>query len=299
MSVEAAAGQAAVPEDLQRILIERLGDLNMLPGIARQAMDIAQDPQGSIEKFAHVVERDVKLAADILVLANSAIYSKGKPVPSLHLAIMRLGFRQCKNLILASSVTALRRKMSGRQEAVQEILWQHGYTTAMLAFMVNKTLGLGFQGEEYTAGLVHDLGRTLFCLAFPEQFSIIDPLTFEETAAVVDHERNVALIDHCSLGAWFVESNQFPASLVEAVRLHHHASLPHANQKLTLLVTVADHMANHLQRFKTSDKYEPGSNTAVGLLKDNGVPQAEAMFRTNCHQMMDQALKEAREMMAL
>ncbi len=299
MSAENGAGEAGVPAELQHRLIERLGDLNMLPGIARQAMDIAQNPNGSMDQLAQVVERDVKLAADILVLANSAVFAGGKKISSLHTAIVRLGLRQCKNLILTSSVTSLRRKLKAEQQWVQENLWQHGYATAMLAYMLNRALGGGFQGEEYTAGLVHDLGRTLFSVAFPDDFPKIDPMTFDETPAVLTHERALVGVDHAQLGAWFVAMNNFPEALAEAVRRHHHPEEPQPHQRLTLLVAAADHMANHLQRIKKSEGYDPAQNVAVALLQEGGLKHATVLFRENCHAMMDHAAKEAREMMAL
>jgi len=298
MSAEGGA-ETGIPVELQHRLIQRLGDLNMLPGIARQAMDIAQDPNGSMDKLAHVVERDVKLAADILVLANSAVFAGGKKISSLHTAIVRLGLRQCKNLILTSSVTSLRKKLSTEQQWAQENLWQHGYATAMLAYMLNRTLGSGFQGEEYTAGLVHDLGRTLLAVAFPNDFARIDPMTFDETAEVLAHERSLVGVDHAQLGAWFVAMNNFPEALAEAVRRHHHAEQPQPHQRLTLVVAAADHMANYLQRIKKAEGYDPAQNGAIALLQEGGLKHATVLFRENCLPLMDHAAKEAREMMAL
>ena len=289
-----------VPAELQQRLVTRLGDLNMLPGIARQAMDIAQDPNGSMEKLANVVERDVKLAADILVLANSAIFGGGKKISSLHQAVVRLGLRQCKNVILSSSVTSLRKKLKLEQQWAQENLWQHGYATAMLAFMLNRILASGFQGEENTAGLVHDLGRTLLAVAFPDDFSKIDPLTFDETSIDFEaHERNLLRVDHSQVGAWFVAMNNFPEALVEAVRYHHRPAPPAPHQRLTLLVAAADHMANHLQRVKKSEGYDPASNLAVAALQEGGLRGVVGLVAQNYKSLMDHAAKEAREMTAL
>lgn len=299
MSTEGPADHG-IPVELQQRLVHRLGDLNMLPGIARQAMDIAQDPNGSMDKLAHVVERDVKLAADILVLANSSMYGAGKKISSLHTAVVRLGLRQCKNVILSSSVTSLRKKLKLEQQWAQENLWQHGYATAMLAFMLNRVLASGFQGEEYTAGLVHDLGRTLLAVAFPDEFAKIDPMTFDETTSDFEaHEQSLIGVDHAQLGAWFVAMNNFPEALVEAVRHHHRPAPPAPHQRLTLLVAAADHMANHLQRTKTSEGYDPAANSAVPALQEGGLRSAVALVAQNFQVLMDHAAKEAREMTAL
>ncbi len=52
------------------------------------------------------------LASDILSIANSVLYSGGRPIANLLQAAQRLGFRKCKNLILTSSMNSLMKKLS-------------------------------------------------------------------------------------------------------------------------------------------------------------------------------------------
>src|SRR5579871_1883711 len=93
----------SLPEAVMERLRLRSNNLRMLPAIATQALEVAKDPNCSITEFAAVVERDATLAADILRLSNSILFAASKNVLNLHQAVVRIGFRQCKNLILASS----------------------------------------------------------------------------------------------------------------------------------------------------------------------------------------------------
>ncbi|MCA9061315.1 MAG: HDOD domain-containing protein, partial [Planctomycetaceae bacterium] len=155
--------------------------LQMLPAVAREALEIARDPNCSILEFTTLVERDVKLAADILAMSNSVIYSAGRAISNLHQAVVRLGFRQCKNLILSTSAASLMSAVTMEQEWIREILWKHGFLTAILSIHVNRLLNVGFRGEEFTAGLMHDWGRTMVASCLPELFPKADDLSFVET----------------------------------------------------------------------------------------------------------------------
>ena len=51
--------------------------LQMLPGVAVQALEIARDPECTIREFVAVVERDAKLAAEGLRRAGKTITRSG------------------------------------------------------------------------------------------------------------------------------------------------------------------------------------------------------------------------------
>lgn len=298
MMASAVENDLTIPGPLWELVTRKAGDLNMLPAVATQAVEIANDPNCSIERFTAVINRDAKLAADILKLANSAAYSPGTPILNLNQAVVRLGFRQCKNLILSSSMTALMKKMTLDQEWVREILSRHAFVTAMLGVHVNKALAAGFQGEEFTGGLMHDFGRLLFAVTFGEQFAQLDPLEFEESPETLDRERQLAGTDHGSLGAWFAQGNRLPASLVEVVRYHHQPELAQDSPRLVALVAACDHMANHIQRTDGADGYDPEANEGVRTLERSGVRNAAARFREVHGRIMEIAQTDALAMLS-
>jgi HD-like signal output (HDOD) protein len=254
------------PEQLRRRILDRVGDLRMIPDVAVEAMAVAKNPDCSTSDFSTVVERDTKLATDILGMANSVAFSHGLTVASLHTAVTRLGFRRCRNLILTSSVAGLMQKMSLDQQWVREQLWRHSFTTAMMSLHLNRLLKLGFQGEEFTAGLLHDFGRTLLAVALPEQFPEADSLGFDEGPELLEHERSVLGADHCEVGAWFAGRGGIPASLVASIQWHHTPVATGEHARLVALTAVADHMANFVQRNQDSTDYDPSENEAICVL---------------------------------
>lgn len=155
---------------------------------------------------------------------------------------------------------------------------------------------MGCQGEEFTAGLLHDFGRMLLAVCFPREFPQLDDMTFEEDGLrVIEHERAIIGIDHCELGAWYAEENRLPQVLVDAIRFHHSPQTATAG-RLTALTAVSDHMANHLQRHGVAYDYDIASNTAIAVLQDSGVNALESRIRDIAGHLMEDVVTEVEEL---
>ena len=290
--INVVASTTSIPPALMTLLRERCGSLQMLPGTAAEALDITDNPNCSISQFASVIERDVKLAADILSIANSVSFSNGNPIGSLHQAIVRLGLRQCRNLIISSSLSALLKRVPIREESIRTLLWRHSFLTAMVALHLNRALHVGFQGEEFTAGLLHDLGRTLLAICLPDKFKQLDPLDFNEDESLIEREIAICGTTHCEAGAWFAREHRLPETLIEAVACHHDPTQAVRAPRLVAVTAAADHMANYLQRTGHVAGYEPESNRAIGMLEQTGLTFANDTFLHASTSIMEQAQQD-------
>lgn len=297
--VEVTIGEVALPAAALDRLRSRANNLKMLPAVATQALQIVEDPDCGINEFAAVVERDPSLAAGILRMANSVVFSSGKPVLNLHQAVVRLGFRQCKNLIVTASFSSMMKSMSLDEEWIRETLSQHSFTTALLCLNMNRTLNIGFQGEEFTGGLIHDIGRLLLATCYSDCFNELDKLEFDEEEGVLATEQALVGTNHCEIGAWFVAKNALPDQLKSVVRYHHTPELADAgSRRFVALVAACDHMANHLQRYEESRGYDPLLNPFIATLEESGAPQLSRRFREIAITMMEDARKHSIEMLS-
>jgi HD-like signal output (HDOD) protein len=179
------------------------------------------------------------------------------------------------------------------EQWARESLCRHGYTTGLLAVKINRALNLGILGEELTAGLIHDFGRMLFILCFPDEFQQVDDLAFdEEMPTVLATEEAVLHVNHCELGAWLLQSNGLPDALVEVVLFHHQPELAR-DARLTYLTAVCDHMANHVQRHGSTRPYDIQTNPFVQGLENSGVRSATSKIADISELIMESALNEA------
>lgn len=286
-------GTAEMAARLEQNVLRLVGNMPTVPDVATRAMKLANDPNTSAIDFARLIESDTAIATELLRIANTALYSGGAPAMKLPQAVVRLGMSLCKNLILSISMKSLLWKMTCDERVRCEILWHHGHVTAALCSQMNRSYRLLFAGEEFSAGLLHDMGRTLLLLADPECFTRIDAVDFHEDEETVDRERAAIGIDHCALGGWFGEQSQLPDMLIQAMRYHHQPHLSATAAKLVTLVAAADHMANHLQREGEAESYQPDENAALASLTAAWPQARKERLLAELPSLMTQALQAA------
>ena len=282
-------------DSLKKRIIGQKDGLFVLPSVAMEAMQLAQDENCSLADFACLVEKDAKLTTSILTLSNSVVFSPTRPVSSIHQAIVRLGMRQVRNLIMSACAKGLIQSVSLKQEWIRDLLWRHSFTTATACMYMNRAFALGFQGEEFTAGLLHDFGRTALAVIAEDEFGVADPLDFIEADGFLENEQRVFGTDHCEFGAWFARELGLPEPLADVIQWHHEpGNKLIANKKLVLLVAAADHVANHIQRFDEAEGYVPEDNVAIKILSRRYGSSIAENFSTIAHQLID----EVRELAA-
>ncbi|HZU38974.1 MAG TPA: HDOD domain-containing protein, partial [Gemmataceae bacterium] len=289
-------------QDVEAQLKRTLGDLNripMMPDVAVKAMTVAQDPRSSLAQLASMIEKDVVLAAGILRLANSSLYSVGRAIGSLDQAVVRLGLRECQNLIVAVGMRSLFRQVVPATRRHAEALWHHAFLTAILCRHVNRTLLLGYQGEEFSAGLSHDIGRLLLAIGAPTYFQSADPMDFCENADILKREQEVLGTDHCLLGAWFARQNKLPDTIIGSVEHHHQPDAAGEAAPLVALVALADDMANHAARGEATDSYEPGENRGWTILTSDWSEEQTSRARATLPGILQSALEETTNVQGL
>jgi HD-like signal output (HDOD) protein len=277
-----------IPIPLIDGLRRTLSNLKMLPEDAQQALLIATSDDCDVARLAGVIQRDIRLTTFILRIANSTLFGAPRPIASLHRAILFVGIGRVRDFIIASSLEAISSKVSPALQSARQALWKHGFLTSILAVRLNELFGLGFEGEEFTAGLLHDFGRTLILIADPVNAPHVDPLDFIDPPNIEDRERRHLGISHAEFGAWFAGLNQLPDALVTATRFHHRPADAGEWLQLTALISAADHAANSLQR-APGQAYEPEANEAVALLEQSGIERASKQFSESIAGLLKEA----------
>ena len=278
---------------LEEKVLTLVENMPALPDTAVQAVSMANDPDCQMPRFASLIESDAAVATTILRIANSASYAGGMPATKLQQAVVRLGIRPCQHMIVAIGMRSLFRQMASGTRMQCELLWQHAYVAAALCRQINRAFRLGFDGEEFAAGLLHDLGRILLALADPHSFERAKAMDFHEDENVLARERQAIGIDHCALGGWFAEHSQLPPSLIQVIRFHHEPVAAERSGDLVNLVAAADHMANHLQLLGEPDAYDPAGNPGLECLWARWSDEKKCRLLGDLPVMMEQAIGAA------
>lgn len=223
-------------------LISNLGDLPPLPQVAAQVLRLAADPDSTTDELRRVISTDLALTSQILKIANSAMFGMVREVKTLSQAIMTLGFSTIKSVVIASSAKNLySRGGTGLQERV---LWEHALVTALSGRAYGKAFRNGRVEEIFLGGLMHDIGKSVMGIKFPDRYSTLVRAIYNGEADCLESELDTFGFDHTMVGEALLLSWNLPAGLVHAVRHHHDpAHAPEEDRVLTALVALGNQLA--------------------------------------------------------
>lgn len=235
-------------DNVKARILQAADEFTMIPAAAMKAMQVGRNPACSLKEYADIIERDHRLMAEILGMANNWLNSTGAPVMTLLDAVSRLGLLKCQELILSTCTAGLMKKLPFRHTQIRHQLWRHGYLTAVVCMHLNQKLRLRFNGEEFTAGLVHDLGRCLIAATAPELYVQVVNEIGTESHRTLEVERDILGTDHCEIGREYAIRNGLPAQLVAAIQYHHAPLEAGEHSTMATVVALAAEIASRLDR---------------------------------------------------
>jgi HD-like signal output (HDOD) protein len=254
--------------DVKAHVLRRAADFTMIPAAAMDAMQVGRNPACSFREYSRAIERDVRLTADILCMANSSLYSTGSPAATLQDAVSRIGLLKCQGLILSTCTAGLMKKLPFQHAQVREKLWRHGYLTAVVCQHLNQSLRLGFNGEEYTAGLMHDLGRSLIAATTPELYAQVQTEVEIDARRALEIEREILGTDHSEIGGEFGARNGLPPQLVAVIRYHNAPDQAGEHSTIATVVALAAQISSRLERDRPAVGEEEDSVPSSSLITD-------------------------------
>lgn len=276
--------------------LNRVDTFPTLSDATARALALTNDPNATLADLGDLVRRDSVLTLAVLKLANSVAYRGKYPVDDLKKALPRIGMRGTRQVLAAAGMRGVFRNRPPEVADACEALLRHGLFVAALAGRLNAVAGIGFTGEEFTAGLLHDIGRLVACVRAPAAFTQVDPLTFDEGAEVLERERAALGLSHCELGGRFARTNGLPDAVVAAIEGHH---APAGEKRFPLLVALtaaADDLANHVQRERRVGTFRPARAPGFVALRARVGELVTGVCR-ELPQLVVDAIRETRAML--
>jgi putative nucleotidyltransferase with HDIG domain len=205
---------------------EFLDKVEYLPPIPRnlvQLLDLLNRVEVDAEQVVRHILYDPSLTANVMRLCNSAYFASASPVTDLQEAVMRLGFNEvCQLVVALGSARALVPAQKGYGIEEGE-LWRHSVTVAL----ASKFMALDREDNPsvvFTAAILHDLGKIVMAKNLEHSYAAIMRETEENHLPMTLVEKKLVGFDHTEVGGCLLERWQFPPDLVAAVRHHHDPS---------------------------------------------------------------------------
>lgn len=183
-----------------------------LPAVALELVQLSSNPTTAMAKVRALVQSEPLIAAKVLQLAQSAMYSRGTTIVSLDDAMARLGLQNLSDLFMQAAMTMRVFRAKG-YEAPMDALRKHSVACAHLARLVCRRTG--FPDEyAYMCGLLHDVGMAAGLLVFGDSKRGGAPPQYEEIRPSVE-------VVHAETSAVLGKAWALPVD-VQLVLGHHH-----------------------------------------------------------------------------
>ena len=192
---------------------KRLRLPSLSPTVDR-VVKLIKSSEVDLDELAEAVNGDPVLATRIMGVANSTYFRGATEVPNVRDALMRMGVREARTIVVVVALRATVLRSPGLGDYARE-LWRHSLLTASATQEIAAELP-PWETSGFLAGLLHDLGK-LVVLAFVSELPAWQEDGAEPSRSTIDAINDAM---HASLGAMVLASWGFPDGFCDAIAAH-------------------------------------------------------------------------------
>lgn len=230
--------QLAAQEKTRREILHKSELIPPLPDLVSRLLTLLNKPDTEPHHLEQLMQNDQVLVAKMLALVNSPFYGLSRPITTIRDAVMVLGFRGVRSLVLATSTARFLQRDFACYGHEPKGLWLHAVAVAAGAKHLARSRGMGQEAAEllFVGGLLHDIGKLVVGPYLAQRNLAIQPNQTDH-----DAERNAIGIDHTEAGALVTAKWNLSQELQELIKAHHDVT-GNAN---AAIVRLADAVAMH------------------------------------------------------
>ena len=287
--ISSSLNQLARQEKTRREILHKSDLVPPLPDLVTRVLGLLHQQDTEPRDLELLLQNDQVLVAKMLAMVNSPFYGLNRAVNTVKEAVMVLGFRGVRSLVLATSTAKLLQRDFGCYGHEPKGLWLHAVCVASGARSLARRLDLPADDAEqlFVCGLLHDIGKLLL-VNFVQGGVAVD---LDQPAEV--YERAMLGLDHAEAGALVTEKWNLSREIQAVIRAHHgedDAASADASSLHAVIVRLADAVAHEV-----GAGYEPGRSPrhevdAADLVAAGLQPDHWAEIRDELAGTMDEAV---------
>lgn len=204
--------------NIERI-VQGIEQISTLPIISNQIHDLLLNENVSIRQIGEIVEKDPPLAVKVLKIVNSAFYGLLNNVSSIDHALVILGLKEVKNIVLAFSIQKF---FSKNQDTFdRKKFWKHSIICSQVSKNLTRHFNLVDEGTFLLSGLIHDIGKLVTHQYFHEDFKAIIDVVASDRCTFSEAEKKVMGVTHYQIAAKLLQQWNFPKKVIMPIFYHH------------------------------------------------------------------------------
>jgi putative nucleotidyltransferase with HDIG domain len=212
--------------------LNNLESLSTLPVLIGKILSMVKDEDATAKELQEVISHDPALAERVIQVANSALLGHSGQLRDIRQAILLLGFNRIKAIAVGMNALDL---VPHYHSFDIKNLWIHCYEVASIASEISDYVTMTSPEECFLAGLLHDIGRILFCKIDQERFFQV-----VTTDGMFEKEQEFFGCTHAEAGAWLAEAAGLPQEIIAVARFHHTPSQAREFRDSVSIVSLAE-----------------------------------------------------------
>jgi len=242
----------------KNIIIDRVKDLPTLPDVIHKVLTLVGDESTSAKKLGSLISYDQSISSRLLKVANSAYYGFMKQIATARHAIVILGFKEVKSLVLGIAVFDTMKGARGETSLAQKEFWMHSMGSALAGQIICKRVGRADSETTFTASLLHDIGKLVLDILFTQEYAKVLKNVRENGVSMVEVEEEVMGFSHADVGGWLCERWKLPPVLTSPISFHHQVEKAGKDYvQMTSIVHLADILCKRAQIGNSGDNKIP------------------------------------------
>lgn len=242
--------------------------LPSMPATLARITEMIDKEEVSLAQVGRVIASDPGIAMKTLRLVNSASYGLGQQIVNIDHAVVMLGSRVIKNLVITATVFETMKK--GTESFLLHCV---ACGVAMQVLVEKGPLAgqLESPDEAFVLGLFHDVGKVIFAEYLPREQAEVERLARLEKIPWFEAERQIIGVDHAELGGRLAAQWKLPPLFVHSIAGHHcPADVEPEYQSHAAALAAADHLCNAAGMTCSENSIPPSSHGAWEMLGVDG-----------------------------
>lgn len=191
------------------------------PALATKILELAEDPDAGLDKFASAIQLDAALSGRLLKMANSAQFGQRTAVTTIHRAVQVLGVSRVRTVALGFQLVGHLNKLGGCSFDIKTY-WQHSALRGCLGRQIAQRVVPSLAEEAFLVGLLQDCGILLLVQLLGPTYAMLHDPRKLSPSAFYEKEREGFEFNHVDACATMAGEWKLPEVITAPLAKHHY-----------------------------------------------------------------------------
>lgn len=237
------SGKSAKPDKASmmvkaRRLVKGVSELPTIPVLISRIVSMLDSQEADPDEIANLMLSEPVLTARIIRIVNSPLYRSSNEITSIKRALLYMGFRSMREIILASYFI---NAFQGKQAFAIKTFWVHSFSVGAVARRIAAMVKYPDLEKACLVAIVHDIGKVFMGHYLFDDYARLVAEISGTARSTHQAELEFFGTTHCEIGLCLAQSWNFPPAYCEIISHHHSCQMATEDSLLAAIVNLADY----------------------------------------------------------